>query len=55
MLRNIDTCSGEALENASVLCGVDQVLSTKKDLDVSSVHRVINKWYTQRPCSLLCN
>ena len=55
MLRNIDTCEGETLENASVLCGVDQDLSTRKDVDISSVHRVINNWYTQCSSSLLCN
>jgi len=26
----METCAGESKENASVLCGVDQYLSTKK-------------------------
>jgi len=30
MLRNMDTCAGESQKNASVLCEVDQYLSTKK-------------------------
>jgi hypothetical protein len=30
MLQNIDTCAGDSLKNACVLCGVNQDLSTKK-------------------------
>jgi hypothetical protein len=33
MLRNIDICAAETMENASVLCGVDQDLSTKKKIE----------------------
>jgi hypothetical protein len=49
MSQNNEKCEGKTQESACVLCGVDQYLSTKKDVDISTVHSVINNLYTQSP------